>query len=78
MADKISKNDKLGYPFSDTYHSTFLRHPEGVSPKDLLFKFYKNYLFLTQGILLSKYNIKYNQYTITIGGFNESFNSRRW
>ena len=34
------QNGKLGYPFSDAYHSTFLGHPEDFSLKDLLFIFW--------------------------------------
>jgi hypothetical protein len=40
---------KKGYPFFDIYQSTLSCHPEDSSPKDPIFKFYKNHLFLARG-----------------------------
>ena len=36
-----AQNDKLGYPSFNAYQSTFLCHPEDVSPKDHFFDFLK-------------------------------------
>ena len=43
---RFAQNDREDFPFFEAYQSAFRCHPDDISPKDLFFKFYKNYQFL--------------------------------
>jgi len=43
------QNVKEDSSFSEIYQPIFDRHPDDVSQKKLIFKFYKNHQFLTHG-----------------------------